>query len=70
MRKLYKSRHDVKLDGVCGGIAEYLSVDPSIVRLIFMLLMFKGIGFVAYILCMFIIPRETEVLTAHYKDSP
>jgi phage shock protein C len=38
MKRLYKSRRDRIIDGVCGGIGEYLGVDPTIVRIIFLLL--------------------------------
>ncbi|CUS81463.1 phage shock protein C (PspC) family protein, partial [Candidatus Kryptonium thompsonii] len=40
MKRLYKSRHDRIIDGVCGGIGEYLGIDPVIVRIIFILLFF------------------------------
>jgi len=59
MKKLYKSRTNVKISGVCGGIAEYLNVDPTIVRLIAVgvTLFSAGIGIFAYILCAVIMPH-------------
>ena len=49
MKKLYKSRNDKKLCGVCGGIAEYLEIDSTVVRLIFVLLVVcAGTGLLAY----------------------
>mgnify|MGYP002561383673 FL=1 len=51
MKKLYKSDVDRKLCGVCGGIAEYLGIDSTIVRLIWVVLVvFFGTGILAYII--------------------
>ena len=59
MKKLYKSRTDKKLCGVCGGIAEYLNVDSTIIRLIWaVLIVIAGTGILAYILAAFIMPEE------------
>lgn len=57
-KKLYKSRRNVKIDGVCAGIADYLRIDPTIVRLAWVIFLCTGAGFIAYIACMIIIPRE------------
>ena len=55
--RLHKSRKDKKVAGVCGGIAEYLKVDSTIVRLIFMLMFFGwGTGLLAYIVSAIIFP--------------
>ncbi|MBQ6164204.1 MAG: PspC domain-containing protein [Clostridia bacterium] len=57
MKKLYRSETDKKIAGVCGGIAEYLNVDSTIVRLIWVLaVLFAGTGVLAYIICALIIP--------------
>ena len=57
--RLHKSSTDKKLAGVCGGIAEYLKVDPSIVRLVTIVLMFGwGSGVLAYIVCALVLPEE------------
>jgi len=37
VRRLYRSRRDVKLAGVCGGVGEYLEADPTVVRIVFLL---------------------------------
>jgi phage shock protein C len=60
MKRLYKSRKNKVIDGVCGGIAEYLEVDPVLVRLIAALLLIfsGGVIFIAYILGMIIIPSQ------------
>jgi phage shock protein C len=68
-KKLYKSRRDVKLDGVCGGVAEYLGMDSTLVRLIWvMCAIFGGTGLVLYIICAIIMPREPEYPTDDYVN--
>ena len=55
--RIHKSVKDKKIAGVCGGIAEYLKVDPTIVRLVFALMFFGwGSGLLAYLACAFILP--------------
>lgn len=57
MKKLYKSDVDRKLCGVCGGIAEYLGIDSTIVRLIWVVLVVLfGTGILAYIISALVIP--------------
>lgn len=57
--RLHKSRTDRKLAGVCGGIAEYLHADSSIVRLVTVVLMLGwGSGLLAYIICALVLPEE------------
>lgn len=60
MKKLYKSKYDRKLCGVCGGIAEYFQVDPTLVRLILIIagLVSAGAGVVFYILAALLMPEE------------
>lgn len=56
-KRLYKSMTDKKIAGVCGGIAEYLNVDSTIVRLICIALVFGwGTGLLAYIVAALIMP--------------
>ena len=60
-KKLYKSKTDKKLCGVCGGLAEYLDVDPTIIRLIVVAAtLFAGCGILAYIAAALIIPYKPE----------
>ena len=60
-KKLYRSRKDEKIAGVCGGIAKYFNIDSSIIRLIWALaILCAGTGLLAYIVCAFIIPEEPE----------
>lgn len=59
MKKLYRSRDDRFLAGVCGGIAKYLGVDSTIVRIIaFLLIVPGGLSIWAYIVLAIIIPNE------------
>ena len=58
-KKLYKSNDNKMIDGVCGGIAEYLDIDPTMVRLGWVLFCaLGGSGFLAYIIAAIIIPRK------------
>ena len=60
-KRLYKSNKNKMLDGVCGGIGEYINIDPTIVRLgwvVFCAL--GGSGIIAYIIAAIIIPRNPE----------
>lgn len=59
MKKLYRSTKDKMLGGICGGISEYFDVDPSLIRLIsVLLLLLNGAAFIVYILAWIIIPKE------------
>ena len=58
MKKLYKSKTDKKICGVCGGLGEYFNVDSTIIRLAAVLLGFTGSGLLAYIVAAIIIPEE------------
>ena len=58
-KRLYRSRRDVMICGVCGGIAEYFDIDPTIVRLIAVVLIFGwGYGLLAYLVGAIIIPKN------------
>lgn len=60
-RKLYRSNKDRMLCGVCGGIGTYLNIDPTLVRLIWVLLTcWAGVSILAYIIAAIIIPCEPE----------
>jgi len=62
-RKLYKSRRNRFIDGVCGGIAEYFEVDPTIVRLLWvMITLLGGSGIILYIVGMIVMPVNPEHL--------
>jgi len=58
-KKLYKANEGKIIDGVCAGIAEYLHLDPTVIRVIWAILScFGGTGIVAYIICALIMPRK------------
>ena len=62
MKKLYRSRKDRKIAGVCGGIAEYFNIDSTLVRLLAVItIFFGGGGIIAYIIGWIIIPEEPLV---------
>jgi len=58
-KRLYRSTQDRMFAGVCGGIAEYLEVDPTLVRLVFAALtLLGGPGIIIYIVLMLIVPEQ------------
>lgn len=71
MKKLYRSKTDVKISGICGGIAEYLGIDSTIVRVLWVLgsfltaLMF---GLLLYVVCVFIIPEDPGYIDADFQE--
>lgn len=61
-KKLYRSNEDRILAGICGGIAEYIEMDPTIVRLITVILMFVfGSGLIIYLIAWVIIPENPYI---------
>jgi phage shock protein PspC (stress-responsive transcriptional regulator) len=56
-KKLYRKREGKVLAGVCGGIADYFDLDPTVIRVIWALLAATGSGVLAYIICALIIPE-------------
>lgn len=61
-KKLYKSRNDKKISGVCAGIAEFFGIDPTLIRLLWAVvtLFTVGTGVLAYIICAIIIPEMPD----------
>jgi phage shock protein PspC (stress-responsive transcriptional regulator) len=59
-KKLYRSRTDRRLWGVCGGIAKYFDIDPTFVRIIAVASLFAGsLGFWIYIIMALVVPVES-----------
>jgi len=59
IKRLYRSKKNRVIAGVCGGIGEYFNIDPTLIRLIWILLVFAGgSGILAYIIAWIIIPEE------------
>jgi len=64
-KRLYRSQSDRMIWGVCGGLAKYFDMDPTLVRIIFVLLLFaNGIGVIAYIIMAIVVPLEGSKATA------
>lgn len=60
-KKLYRSKSNRMLAGVCAGVAEYLNIDPTVVRVIWAIpSIFAFVGVVAYIACALIIPEKPD----------
>jgi len=63
-KRLYRSRSDKMVSGVCGGLAKYFAIDPTIVRIIAVLLIFaNGVGILAYIIMAIVVPQEGSKVT-------
>ena len=60
-KRLYRSRSDRILWGVCGGLAKYFAIDPTIIRVIFVLtIFFSGFGILVYIILAIVVPQENS----------
>ena len=59
-KKLYRNPQNKMLAGVCSGLAEYINIDPTIVRLIWALIGLSGAGIIAYLICAIIIPEKPD----------
>ena len=60
-KRLFRSRKERIVGGICGGLGQYFNVDPVLIRVIWAVLFFAfGAGFIAYILAWIIIPEEPE----------
>lgn len=58
-KKLYRSKKNRRIAGVCGGIGEYFNIDPTLIRLFWILFIFVGgSGILAYIIAWIIIPEK------------
>jgi phage shock protein PspC (stress-responsive transcriptional regulator) len=65
MKKLYRSRTDKKIAGVCAGIAKYFDIDPTVVRIIFVILLLPGgfPGLIPYLILWAVVPEEPSTGT-------
>jgi phage shock protein C len=60
-RKLYRSRTERMVAGVCGGLAEYFSVDTTVIRVLFLVLtLFGGSGLVVYVVMWILVPDASK----------
>jgi len=61
VKRLYRSGKEKILGGVCGGIAEYFNIDPTIIRIIWILIVLGyGVGIIAYIIAWIIMPKNPK----------
>ncbi len=62
-KRLYRlDGKEAKICGVCGGIAEYLDVDPTIIRIIWAIMVFAfGTGLLAYFICALCMPKKSDI---------
>ena len=59
IRRLYRSRDDRVVAGICGGLGEYFQVDPVLIRILWIVLIFAGgAGVLLYLLMWILIPRQ------------
>ncbi len=59
MKKLYRSKSDKKLAGVCGGLSQYLNIDSTVVRLVWLACcLFCGAGLLLYAIAWIVMPEE------------
>ena len=62
-KKLYRSNSDKKIAGVCAGLAKYLNIDVTLIRLIWALVVIcGGAGLLAYVICALVIPEEPNAI--------
>lgn len=61
-KKLYRSRSSRTICGVCGGIGEYFNIDPTLIRLAWILVACMGPGILAYIIAAVVIPDEPSIV--------
>ena len=60
-KKLYRSKTDKKIAGVCGGLAQYFNIDSTLIRLAFVIFCLAGgSGILVYIICALVISEEPE----------
>ena len=58
-KKLVRSNRDKMICGVCGGIGEYLTIDPTLIRVLFVVFGLCGAGIIAYIVAAVIMPEQS-----------
>ena len=67
-RKLYRTRKDRMIAGVCGGLSAYFGIDPTLVRLLFVIgALMGGPGILAYLIMMIVVPEEP---LGEIRDAP
>ena len=70
-KKLYRSKTDAKISGVCGGIAEYFGIDATLIRLLWVVGSFMSglfMGLLAYVICVFVIPEDPGCIDVEFEE--
>jgi phage shock protein PspC (stress-responsive transcriptional regulator) len=67
-RQLYRSKNNRMIAGVCGGISEYFNIDPTIVRILWALFALYGVGVIAYIIALIVIPEGSYENTGDFNE--
>lgn len=67
--RVYRSRTDRMLGGVCGGLGDYLGIDPTFIRLFFFIILFGGsVGFWLYLMLWILVPEEGTAAPGDFGD--
>jgi phage shock protein C len=63
MKQLYRSNTNKKIAGVCGGLGEYFNIDPTIIRVLFVVLALPGglPGVIPYVILWFVVPQDIVI---------
>jgi len=67
--RIYRSNSDKILGGVCAGLAEYLDIDPTIIRIIWAVSFFSGFGFLAYVIAWIVIPQRPYGVDTYHNQT-
>ena len=72
VKRLYRSRSERMIAGICGGLGQYLGTDPTVIRIVFILLAVLGPGVIVYLITWLIVPEEPlakdEVVTVTSEE--
>lgn len=67
--RIYRSKNDRVISGVCGGIAKYFDVDPTIIRILWVIITITfGVGILAYIICALVIPERSTLERSNPRE--
>ena len=61
-KKLYRNTQNKMIAGVCSGLADYINIDPTVVRVIWALIALGGAGIIAYLIAALIIPEKPSLI--------
>lgn len=67
-KRLVRSKSSRVIGGVCGGLGQYFNLEPWIFRIVFLILLFNGSGFLIYLILWIVIPEEGEENRKEFQD--